>query len=87
MPVLTSPQRILRAIARNPDIDRIPLIFRAEPPLMRRLREQLNLATDLDVLRHFDADSIQVGPVFLPSAKKPPDAQGRFTDILGARWR
>lgn len=74
-------------MARRHDIDRVPLVFRAEPPLMRRLREQLHLATDLDVLRHFGADSIQVAPVFRPEAKQPPDKNGHFTDIFGNRFQ
>src|ERR1035437_9520370 len=86
-PALDSPQRVLRAMARRHDIDRVPLVFRAEPPLMCRLREQLHLASDLEVLRHFGADSIQIAPVFRPEAKRLPDKNGHFTDIFGNRYQ
>ncbi|MCL2648099.1 MAG: hypothetical protein FWD61_13990 [Phycisphaerales bacterium] len=86
-PSLSSRDRILRAIARNPNIDRIPIIFRAESPLMKHLQEQLHLDSDLAVLKHFHADSLQIGPVFKPDAKQPPDQDGNFTDLFGNRYR
>ncbi|MCL2639675.1 MAG: hypothetical protein FWD53_02405 [Phycisphaerales bacterium] len=87
MPELSSRDRILRAIARNPDIDRIPIIFRAEPQLMQQLRSQLHLDSDLAVLRHFHADSIQVGACFTSTAKPPPASDGSFTDLFGNRYQ
>jgi uroporphyrinogen decarboxylase len=84
---LTSRERVLRAVHRRADIDRVPSLFRAEEPLMRRLREQLNLPDNLAVFRHFHADSIQVAPAFKPGAKQPPDKDGYFTDLLGNRYR
>ena len=87
MPQLSSRERILRAIARNPDIDCIPIIFRAEPQLMQQLRSQLYLDSDLAVLKHFHADSIQIGACFTAAAKPPPDQHGNFTDLFGNRYQ
>ena len=65
----------------------MPLIFRAEPLLMRHLREELQLENDLAVSRHFGADSIQVGVAFRDDARQKPDEQGLFTDLFGNRFR
>ena len=84
---LTSRDRILRAIARDPNIDRIPIIFRAEPLLMKQLRSQLCLDSDLAVLKHFHADALQIGTAFKPGARQPPDKDGVFTDLFGNRYQ
>ncbi len=54
---------------------------------MRHLREELHLANDLAVSRHFGADSIQVGVAFRADATQPADEQGRFTDLFGNRFQ
>lgn len=84
---LSSRERILRAVARRSDIDRVPLIFRAEPLLMRRLRQELQLGNDLAVSRHFGADSVQVGVAFRADARQGVDERGMFTDLFGNRFQ
>lgn len=84
---LSSRERILRAVARRSDIDRVPLIFRAEPLLMRHLRKELQLENDLAVSRHFGADSVQVGVAFRADARRGVDERGMFTDLFGNRFQ
>jgi uroporphyrinogen decarboxylase len=84
---LSCRERVLRTIARRTDIDRMPLVFRAEPPLMQRLRAELVVEDDEAVYRHFGADSIQVGVAFHPDPRRSPDKEGKFTDLFGNRFQ
>ena len=84
---LSSRERVLRAMARQPDIDRMPLVFRAEPALMQKLRLELQLEDDLAVYRYLAADSMQVGVVFRADARRSPDRNGVFTDLFGNRFQ
>jgi len=86
MPVeLSSRERVLAALDYR-EIDRPPAFFRADPELAANLRKQLGLSKNLDLLRHFGSDSVQVEPVYRRELFGRADGPGRFYDMFGNLW-
>jgi len=79
-------QRVLRTI-EGKDIDRIPFFFRAEPPVKQRLKKELNLETDMDLISYFDADAIHIGVSYKRECFRQPEEDGISCDMFGNKIR
>jgi len=75
-------ERVLRAIGHQ-DLDRVPCSFIAEQDVQERLMREMNLSSRLDIIRFFDADTVEL-KVYL----EPPDLARLETidDVDGLAW-
>ncbi|MCE5273468.1 hypothetical protein LLH00_19495, partial [bacterium] len=83
---LGSRDRFLRALDGR-DLDRPPGFFRAEAPVLARLRKELGLESALGLARHFGADAVHVAPVWRRELIRTDSAPDHFYDMFGSRWR
>jgi len=79
---LSHRERVLRTIEHK-DIDRIPFFFRAETPVKERLKKELELKEDLDLISYFDADAINIDVPYRKDCFREPEEEGIFYDIFG----
>jgi len=83
---LGSRDRFLRALAGG-GLDRPPCFFRAEAPVLARLRDELGLESALDLARYFGSDALHVAPVWRRGLLRADSAPDHFYDMFGSRWR
>jgi uroporphyrinogen decarboxylase len=79
---MTGRERFLRAVAQR-EVDRTPCFVAAEEEVWPKLMEQVGVSTQLDVIRHFGGDSVQV------SFYRPiPELKGLETvdDVERVEW-
>jgi len=79
-------ERFIRSL-EGADIDRPPCFFRAEAPVLRRLRDELGLESSLELARHFGTDALHVGPVWRRELFRQDSAADHFYDMFGNRYR
>lgn len=79
-------ERFIRALEGG-DIDRPPCFFRAEAPVLRRLRDELGLSSALDLARHFGTDALHVAPAWRRELFRQDSATDHFYDMFGNRYR
>jgi len=63
-------ERVLRSIKFR-DLDRLPCYFAAENDAKQKLRQQLGVKTDLELIRFFGADAIEIYPAYLEGVSFP----------------
>jgi len=79
-------ERVLRTIEGR-DIDRIPCFFRAEPPVKKRLKEELNLKSDQDLISYFHTDAIHIGVSYKKECFRQPPDKDTYYDMFGNKVR
>ena len=79
-------ERVLRSLERR-DIDRVPVYFRAEPPVRERLKKELSLKSERELAAHFGSDSVQL-PVRYYHERFRRSADPRyFFDMFGNKYQ
>lgn len=77
---------MLRCI-EGQETDRPPSFFRAEAPVRERLKSELGLGTELELIRHFGADAIHVSVPYRTDRLRKDSAPDHFYDLFGNRLR
>lgn len=84
--VLGHRERVLRTLDYK-DIDRIPIFFRAEEEVKTQLGKELNLKEELDFIRYYDADAIQIPVLYRDDMIRPCNEEGYFYDKFGSKYK
>ncbi len=79
-------ERLMRTIEYK-ETDRVPLFYRAEDVVNRKIKEAYGLKNYYDIIRYFDSDAIQVPVVRNPKYHGEIYEDDTFSDIFGNRYK
>lgn len=81
---MNSKERVLKAL-NHQKTDRVPFMYRDVPEVRKRLKKDLNLATDEELFRHLEIDFRWLEPVYIGRPLNLPN--GNKKDIWGVEWK
>ena len=79
-------ERVLRSLERK-DIDRVPVYFRAEPPVRERLKRELELRSERELAAHFGSDSVQLLVKYHQERFRQSADPRYFYDMFGNKYQ